>query len=99
MPTLRRDGEIFTVPDRLPVLALRDVVVFPHVSMPLLVGRPASVAAVDSAMAEDRYILLVTQRSGDTDEPAAADLFRTGVVARIASLSRAPNGAAKLLIE
>lgn len=99
MPTLRRDGELFTVPDRLPVLALRDVVVFPHVSMPLLVGRPASVAAVDSAMAEDRYILLVTQRSGDTDEPAAADLFRTGVVARIASLSRAPNGAAKLLIE
>jgi len=56
MPTLRRDAEIFTVPDRLAVLALRDVVIFPHVSMPLLVGRPASLAAVDSAMAEDRYI-------------------------------------------
>ena len=87
------------MPERLPVLALRDVVVFPHVSMPLLVGRPASVAAVETAMGEERYILLVTQRSGDTDEPAAADLFRVGVVARIASLSRAPNGAAKLLIE
>ena len=99
MPTLRRDAEIFTVPDRLAVLALRDVVIFPHVSMPLLVGRPASLAAVDSAMAEDRFILLVTQRSGDTDEPAAADLYRGGVVARIAQLARAPSGAAKILVE
>ena len=88
MPTLRRDNEVFTVAERLPVLALRDVVIFPHVTMPLLVGRPASLAAVDSAMAEDRYILLVTQRSGDTDEPAAADLYRGGVVARIAQLAR-----------
>src|SRR5947207_3448482 len=99
MPTLRRDAEVFNVPDRLAVLALRDVVIFPHVSMPLLVGRPASLAAVDSAMAEDRYILLVTQRSGDTDEPAAADLYRGGVVARIAQLARAPSGAAKILVE
>jgi ATP-dependent Lon protease len=99
MPTLRRDADVFTVPERLPVLALRDVVIFPHVSMPLLVGRAASLAAVDSAMAEDRFILLVTQRSGDTDEPAAADLYRGGVVARIAQLSRAPSGAAKVLVE
>ncbi|HKW09928.1 MAG TPA: endopeptidase La [Gemmatimonadaceae bacterium] len=99
MPTLRRDAEVFNVPDRLAVLALRDVVIFPHVSMPLLVGRPASLAAVDSAMAEDRFILLVTQRNGDTDEPAAADLYRGGVVARIAQLSRAPSGAAKILVE
>jgi ATP-dependent Lon protease len=99
MPTVRRDAEVFTVPDRLAVLALRDVVLFPHVSMPLLVGRPASLAAVDSAMAEERYILLVTQRSGDTDEPAAADLYRGGVVARIAQLARAPSGAAKILVE
>src|SRR5262245_35576143 len=48
MPTLRRDTELFTVEDRLPVLPLRDVVVFPHVSMPLLVGRPASLAAVEA---------------------------------------------------
>jgi ATP-dependent Lon protease len=50
MPTIRRDAEVFSVPDRLAVLALRDVVIFPHVTMPLLVGRPASLAAVDSAM-------------------------------------------------
>ena len=99
MPTVRRDAEVFNVPDRLAVLALRDVVIFPHVSMPLLVGRPASLAAVDSAMAEDRFILVVTQRSGDTDEPAAADLYRGGVVARIAQLARAPSGAAKILVE
>ena len=99
MPTVRRDSEVFNVPERLAVLALRDVVIFPHVTMPLLVGRPASLAAVDSAMAEDRYILLVTQRSGDTDEPAAADLYRGGVVARIVQLARAPSGAAKILVE
>ena len=99
MPTLRRDSEVFNVPERLAVLALRDVVIFPHVTMPLLVGRPASLAAVDSAMAEDRYILLVTQRSGDTDEPAAADLYRGGVVARVVQLARAPSGAAKILVE
>jgi ATP-dependent Lon protease len=99
MPTIRRDAEVFNVPDRLAVLALRDVVIFPHVTMPLLVGRPASLAAVDSAMAEDRYLLLVTQRSGDTDEPAAADLYRGGVVARVVQLARAPSGAAKILVE
>jgi len=99
MPTVKRDAEVFYVPDRLAVLALRDVVIFPHVTMPLLVGRPASLAAVDSAMAEDRYILLVTQRSGDTDEPAAADLYRGGVVARVVQLARAPSGAAKILVE
>ena len=99
MPTLRRDAEVFNVPDRLAVLALRDVVIFPHVTMPLLVGRPASLAAVDSAMAEDRYLVLVTQRSGDTDDPAAADLYRGGVVARIVQLARAPSGAAKILVE
>ncbi|MFL5613719.1 MAG: endopeptidase La [Gemmatimonadaceae bacterium] len=99
MPTVRRDAEVFNVPDRLAVLALRDVVLFPHVSMPLLVGRPASLAAVDSAMAEERYILLVTQRSGDTDEPATADLYRGGVVARVVQLARAPSGAAKILVE
>src|SRR5690348_1914077 len=99
MPLLKRDGEMFSVPDRLSVLALRDVVIFPHVTMPLLVGRPASLMAVDNAMAEDRYLLLVTQRSGDTDEPSAADLYRAGVVARIAQLSRAPSGAAKILVE
>ena len=99
MPVLKRDADVFTVPDRLAVLALRDVVIFPYVTMPLLVGRPASLAAVDSAMAEDRYILLVTQKSGDTDDPAASDLYRAGVVARIAQLSRAPSGAAKILVE
>ena len=99
MPTVRRDSEVFNVPERLAVLALRDVVIFPHVTMPLLVGRPASLAAVDSAMAEDRYLLLVTQRSGDTDEPAAADLYRGGVVGRIVQLARAPSGAAKILVE
>src|SRR5215213_4528762 len=99
MPSVTRDTETFAVEDRLPVLPLRDVVVFPYAVMPLLVGRSASLAAVDAAAAEGRFVLLVTQRSGDTEEPAAADLYRVGVVARILQLARAPNGTAKILVE
>jgi len=93
-----RDEESFTVADRLPVLPLRDVVVFPYVIIPLLVGRAASLAAVDAA-SEDRWILLVAQRNGDVQDPAAADLFRIGVVARIVQLTRLPNGTSKVLVE
>ncbi len=94
-----RDADILEVPDRLPVLPLRDVVVFPYVVMPLLVGRPASLAAVDGAAAAENFLLLVAQRSGDVQDPAAADLFRVGVVARILQLVRLPNGTAKVLVE
>src|SRR5687767_5638250 len=94
-----RDGEAVQAGDRIPVLPLRDVVVFPYVVIPLLVGRPASLAAVEAAAGEDKLVLLVAQRSGDVQEPAAADLFRTGVVARIHQLSRLPNGTTKVLVE
>ena len=73
--------------------------VFPYVVIPLLVGRPASLAAVESAAADDKLVLLVAQRSGDVQEPAAADLFRTGIVARIHQLARLPNGTTKVLVE
>ncbi len=101
---LSRDSEQFTVPDRLPVLPLRDVVVFPFVVIPLLVGRPASLAAVDAADAsaapgEDRFLLVVAQRSGEVQDPAAADLYRVGVVARLLQRTRLPNGTVKVLVE
>src|SRR3982751_25009 len=77
---------------RLPVLPLRDVVVFPYVVMPLLVGRAASLAALDTAGASDHLVLLVAQRDAETQEPASADLYRVGVVARVRQLSKLGTG-------
>ena len=93
------DGETVATADRLPVLPLRDVVVFPYVVMPLLVGRAASLAALEAANATDHLVLLVAQRDPETQEPAAADLYRVGVVARVRQLSRLGTGTVKVLVE
>src|SRR5512135_3617384 len=86
-------------PRRPAVLPLRDVVVFPNVAMPLLVGRPASLAAIEAAASDNGLLFLVAQRSADTEEPAASDLHRVGVLARIVQASRQANGTARILIE
>jgi len=109
MPTFVRDGESYLVPTRVPVLPLRDVVVYPYSVMPLMVGRPASVAAVTDAAAEyhsfgsptGNYatIFLVAQRNPDTEEPAAGELHRVGVVARILQITRLSNGNSRILVE
>ena len=96
---LTRDEEQFELEDRLPVLPLRDVVIFPYMVIPLLVGRAASLAAVETALAGDRWIFLVAQRTADTQDPAAADLFRVGVVGRVLQVARLPNGTTKVLFE
>jgi ATP-dependent Lon protease len=90
-----------TVPDprRLPVLPLRDVVVFPYVAMPLLVGRQQSLGAIEAAAEEGGQLFLVAQRSADTEEPAAGDLHRVGVIARIAQASRQNAGTVRVLVE
>ena len=93
------DGEVLATADRLPVLPLRDVVVFPYVVMPLLVGRAASLAALEAANSTDQLVLLVAQRNPETQEPAAADLYRVGVVARVRQLSRLGTGTVKVLVE
>src|ERR1043166_593960 len=85
--------------NRLPVLPLRDVVLYPHVVMPLIVGRPGSLAAIEAATAAQGAILLVAQRNADVDDPAAADLYRVGVVGRVAQLTKQPNGMSRILIE
>ena len=89
---LTRDNERFQVPERLPVLPLRDVVVFPYVVMPLIIGRAQSLAAVDAAAGDGNVVLLVAQRNADLQDPAAGDLFRIGVVARLMQVVRLPNG-------
>ena len=97
--TFQRDNETITASDRIPVLPLRDVVIFPYVVIPLLVGRPASLAAIEAALAEDKLILLVAQRDGEKQEPAAADLHRTGVIGRVVQVSRLPTGTTRVLVE
>ena len=99
MPSFPLDGEVLVTRDRLPVLPLRDVVLFPHVVMPLLVGRAASLAAIEAANEEDRVVLLVAQRDPETQEPAASNLYRVGVLARVRQLTRLGTGTVKVLVE
>src|ERR671915_706374 len=99
MPQFSRDADLFDIPDRLPVLPLRDLVFFPYTVMPLLVGRHGSLAAVEAAVADGGMILLVAQRRGDVQEPAAGDLERVGVAARILQATKLPGGTTKVLVD
>ena len=97
--TFVKDEEIFHTPDILPVLPLRDVVVFPYMVIPLMVGRPSSVSGIESAMLADRLILLLAQKDSENEEPSGADLYRVGVIARILQTVRLPDGTLKILTE
>jgi ATP-dependent Lon protease len=83
----------------LPILPLRDVVVYPHTVIPLFVGRERSVAALDQAMAAGREILLVAQTQPDIDEPGPKDIYEIGTVATILQLLKLPDGTVKVLVE
>jgi ATP-dependent Lon protease len=85
--------------NRLPVLPLRDVVIYPYTVMPLIVGRAGSLAAVEAAMSAHGALFLVSQRNAEVEDPAANDLYRVGVVGRVVQVSRQPNGTARILIE
>jgi len=82
-----------------PVLSLRDVVVYPHMVIPLFVGRERSVTALDEAMNVDKRILLITQKSPETEEPEPSDLFEYGTLATILQMLRLPDGTTKVLVE
>jgi ATP-dependent Lon protease len=82
-----------------PVLSLRDVVVYPHMVIPLFVGRERSILALDKAMDRDKRIVLVTQRSADIDDPSEADLFTVGTLATVLQLLKLPDGTTKVLVE
>ena len=83
----------------LPVLPLRDVVVFPHMVIPLFVGREKSIRALDIAVEGDKRILLVAQKAADTDDPGAADLHPIGTMAQVLQLLKLPDGTIKVLVE
>jgi ATP-dependent Lon protease len=83
----------------LPVLPLRDIVVFPHMIVPLFVGREKSVRALEAVMKEDKQILLVAQKNASQDDPSSDDIYRVGTVSTILQLLKLPDGTVKVLVE
>jgi ATP-dependent Lon protease len=88
-----------TEPIQLPLLPLRDVVVFPHMVMPLFVGRPKSIKALEAAMETGKSILLVAQKTASKDEPTVQDLYHVGCIANILQMLKLPDGTVKVLVE
>ncbi len=88
-----------STPVELPLLPLRDVVVFPHMVIPLFVGRPKSIKALESAMESERRIMLVAQKAAAKDEPSPEDMFEMGCVATILQMLKLPDGTVKVLVE
>ena len=90
---------LLSTPVDLPLLPLRDVVVFPHMVIPLFVGRPKSIKALELAMESERRIMLVAQKTAAKDEPSVDDMFEVGCVATILQLLKLPDGTVKVLVE
>ncbi|MGH7454584.1 MAG: LON peptidase substrate-binding domain-containing protein, partial [bacterium] len=99
MHKIVRDGVELEINTRLPVLPLKEVVIFPYMTFPLLVGRESSLRAVQEAMMLDRVIFLTAQKDVTIDEPGKDDLHRVGVIARILQVLKLPNGLMKVLVE
>ena len=83
----------------LPVLPLRDIVVFPHMVAPLFVGRKPSVNALNNVMIKDKQILLITQKNSDIDNPKTENLYKVGTLAKVLQLLKLPDGTIKVLVE
>ena len=95
---IRAEDEV-DVPDRLPVVALRDLVFFPYIVLPILIGRRRSVAALEGAQENDGLVLLVAQKDPGVDDPGSGDLFRVGTVARVIQVSQLPDGTSRVVLE
>src|SRR5256712_8423466 len=83
----------------VPLLPLRDIIVFPHMVVPLFVGREKSIAALEEAMAHDKDILLAAQKKAKTNDPVSDDIFGMGTLGTIMQLLRLPDGTVKVLVE
>src|SRR5476651_1965491 len=84
---------------RLPMMPIRDVVIFPYMMTPFVVGRVSSVRALEEALASDRKIFLATQHDASVDEPSADDIYETGTIGNIVQSVRMPDGNIKVLVE
>src|SRR6201996_4714975 len=85
--------------DVMAVLPLRDIVVFPHMIVPLFVGREKSVRALEAVMKDDKQILLVTQKNAAQDEPSTSDIYTIGTIGTVLQLLKLPDGTVKVLVE
>ncbi|MDA9612121.1 endopeptidase La [OM182 bacterium] len=94
-----QDSDTKSTIQMLPLLPLRDVVVYPQIVQPLFVGREKSIKALEHAMSTDKKVVLVAQKNPTDDEPNASDLYRVGTVASILQLIRLPDGTVKVLVE
>ena len=95
----QESDEIPAIPENLPLLPLRDVVLFPNMVVPILVAREASIEALQAALVLDRYIFLVLQKNPEVEIPGEEDLYNVGVIGRALQILKLPNGTAKVLIE
>ena len=84
---------------RVPLLPLRDIVVFPHMVVPLFVGRPKSIQALEDAMAGDRQLVVAAQRVAGDEDPTPEDIYGIGTLGTIIQLLRLPDGTVKVLVE
>ncbi|MEE2678426.1 MAG: endopeptidase La [Myxococcota bacterium] len=96
---MTQHSESFAVPEELPTVPLRELVVFPHMVLPIYVTRERSIAAIDDAMAGDRLVLLVNQREGNVVEPAPDDLHAVGTIAAVMRILRMGDGRVKVLVQ
>ncbi|HEB83041.1 MAG TPA: endopeptidase La [Gammaproteobacteria bacterium] len=97
--TENKENSVITTSSEVPVLPLRDVVVYPHMVIPLFVGREKSIQALDAAMQDNKQILLVAQKSADIDDPSIDDVHSIGTLATILQLLKLPDGTIKVLVE
>ncbi|GAA5266371.1 ATP-dependent Lon protease [Acidiphilium sp. MT5] len=100
-PTRKSKSKIVAPPsgDSFPVLPLRDIVVFPHMIVPLFVGREKSVRALEGVMKEDKQVLLVAQKNAQQDDPSSADIYDVGTISTVLQLLKLPDGTVKVLVE
>src|SRR5437870_9228036 len=96
---LERTDEQQKLPDSLPVLPLRDIVIFPYMIVPLFVQRERSIRAVEHALAENRMIMLVAQRDLEKEEPIGGDLYNYGTAASIMRMLKMPDGRIRILVQ
>ncbi|MBI1796156.1 MAG: LON peptidase substrate-binding domain-containing protein, partial [Candidatus Eisenbacteria bacterium] len=97
--TVARGDESFSFRDRLPLLPLRDVVMFPYQTMPLLVGRLPSINAIEKAVARDRILFVTAQKRSEVADPSHEELYKVGTVVRVLQLFRLPDSTMRVLVE
>src|ERR671933_1075996 len=99
LETAEASEQQLQIPNELPVLPLRDIVIYPFMIVPLFVSRDRSIRAVDEALGENRMILLASQKDLDKEEPAGEDLYNIGTVAVIMRMLKLPDGRIRILVQ